>query len=310
MSFGKVGVLGRGIFNMILLAVLCGFDLSNATIPVEEIFNGGPPKDGIPALTDPTFETASEANYLDDGDRVIGVSINGQSKAYPLLILNWHEVVNDKIGGSAIVVTYCPLCGTGMVFNAVIDGARLEFGVSGKLYNSDVLLYDRRHESLWSQIGMKAISGDFVGTRLEHIAAENTTWNAWRKKHSNTKVLSLKTGYTRDYSRDPYADYAKTRKLMFPVKTQDSRLAPKDWVVGLILGDKARAYSLKALAKMRTDQLPVRDLLDGKEILVHYDPKSQSAQVTDVMGKQLASVQSYWFAWYAFYPETSLYSGG
>ncbi len=300
-SFKRVVVCAMSVL------LLCGFDLTNITIPKNEILDGGPPKDGIPALTDPKVIGANEASYLNEQDRVIGLFLGGESKAYPIKILNWHEVINDQMGNSSVVVTYCPLCGTGMVFDALIEGARLHFGVSGKLYNSDVLIYDRRHESLWSQIGMKAVSGHFVGTNLKHLPAEHTTWKAWRAKYPKTRVLSHETGYPRDYSRDPYADYANTRKLMFPVKNQDSRLGTKDWVVGIIIGDEARAYPFSELAKLAENQLPLKDSMNGKQLSVNYDHSNRSAQITDAAGAEIPSVQVFWFAWQAFYPETSLY---
>jgi len=124
------------------------FDLSRPRIPLSEIISGGPPKDGIPALTDPKFVIASQANFLDPKDRILGTAVGGEAKAYPIKILNWHEVVNDSVGGKPVMVSFCPLCGTGMIFDAFIQGERLLFGVSGKLYKSDVLFYDKKTDGL------------------------------------------------------------------------------------------------------------------------------------------------------------------
>ena len=148
-----------------------GFDVGNSSIPVAEILSGGPPRDGIPSIDDPHFITSDRADFLDPEDRVIGVSRNGEARAYPIAIMNWHEIVNDRIGDESIVVTYCPLCGTGMVFLAPPG---LEFGVSGLLYNSDVLLYDRQSESLWSQIMMQAVSGERLGEKLNLLPASRS----------------------------------------------------------------------------------------------------------------------------------------
>lgn len=128
-----------------------GFDLGNSSILVEDIKSGGPPKDGIPAIDHPKFLSASKAS-LSNNDRILGVHENGIAKAYPIAIMNYHEIVNDLFGNKAVVVTYCPLCGSGIAFNAKINDQTLSFGVSGLLYNSDVLLYDRETESLWSQL--------------------------------------------------------------------------------------------------------------------------------------------------------------
>jgi hypothetical protein len=128
------------------------FDLRRSLVPADEIHAGGPPRDGIPALTDPKFIPAAQADFLADEDRILGLNLGGEARVYLIAILNWHEIVNDRIGERAVAVTYCPLCGTGIVFDAQVDGRPMEFGVSGLLYNSDVLLYDRSTESLWSQI--------------------------------------------------------------------------------------------------------------------------------------------------------------
>jgi hypothetical protein len=279
-------------------------DLSNLSVPADEILSGGPPKDGIPALTDPEAVPAAEASFLQPSDRVLGVPLGGHSRAYPIRILNWHEVVNDRVGGSAIVVTYCPLCGTGMVFRAEAKGKRLYFGVSGLLYNSDVLLYDRETESLWSQLGMKAISGTCAGDTLEWLTVEHTTWKHWVRQHPNTDVLSLQTGYRRDYDRNPYADYDRSDRLLFPVANQDDRLPRKAWVVGVLRGKQAKAYPFRVLEKNPA----ITDEVNGEKISVLFNPEVRSARVVDARGDPIPSVQAYWFAWFAFHPDTALYS--
>lgn len=145
---------------------LNGFDISGALVPKSQIERGGPPRDGIPALTRPSMRAASKVDYLKPADRVLPLSLDGESRAYPIRILNWHEVVNDAVGARGVVISYCPLCGTGMVLDAQADGRSLEFGVSGLLYNSDMLLYDRQAESLWSQIQAQAISGPLKRSKL------------------------------------------------------------------------------------------------------------------------------------------------
>ena len=148
----------KGLCGLFTFIALCGFDTSRHSIPVDDIYDGGPGKDGIPAILHPKFISAEEADqtFLKKSDRILGIVQNGQAKAYPIKILNWHEIVNDRIGGASIVVTYCPLCGTGMVFDTKVNGRELTFGVSGLLYQSDMLLYDHQTESLWSQIKSEA----------------------------------------------------------------------------------------------------------------------------------------------------------
>lgn len=212
-------------------------------------------------------------------------------------------MVNDQLSGTPIVVTYCPLCGTGMVFRAERNGQRVLFGVSGLLYNSDVLLYDRETESLWSQLKMEAVTGPRLGEKLEWLPTQHTTWEIWRTAHPRTDVLSLNTGHQRDYGRDPYAGYAANSRLMFPVRHQDPRLAPKEWVAGVLINGQPKAYPLKRLPSGRM----LEDQIGGQAIHLTYDAEAQSVQVTDAAHAPVPVVQVYWFAWAAFYPETRLY---
>ncbi|PIQ90015.1 MAG: hypothetical protein COV72_00085 [Candidatus Omnitrophica bacterium CG11_big_fil_rev_8_21_14_0_20_42_13] len=283
---------------------LFGFDYSKHSIPTEQIHDGGPPKDGIPALTDPEFTSGNDAKYLGPKDRVLGISINGEAKAYPINILNWHEVVNDRVGGKDVLVSYCPLCGTGMVFDAHIKGIRSLFGVSGKLYNSDVLMYDKQTESLWSQIKMEAVTGPMTGEKLALLSARHTTWEAWRSQYPDTLILSSKTGYSRDYSRNPYAGYGQSPEIYFPVDHRDNRLPVKEWVVGVVINGQPKAYSFGRLTK---EKAAVEDVIADKEITVYFDKNNESAVVKDNNGNVIPSVQAYWFAWKVFYPQTELF---
>ena len=157
-----------------------GFNLSNATIPIDFIRDGGPPRDGIPSIDNPKFLPVKEAGFIEPTDRVLGINFNGVQKAYPVKILNFHEIVNDYCDDQTVVITFCPLCGSGVSFNAMIEDKPRTFGVSGLLYNSDVLLYDRESETLWSQIKGEAVAGPLVGKPLEIIPTYVTSWKAWR----------------------------------------------------------------------------------------------------------------------------------
>ena len=245
-----------------------GFDLSTATIPVDEILFGGPPRDGIPSIDAPQFINAQAADLQDD-DLVLGLEIGGDARAYPINILNWHEVVNDKFGELAVAITYCPLCGSGVVFDASIGDNVLQFGVSGLLYNSDVLLYDRQTESLWSQLLRRGVSGEYAKTEMRVLPAQHTTWGAWRKMHPQSRVLSPQTGFSRDYNQNPYSDYAQSKRLYFPIKPRGDSLKaqgesameeegaaddlhPKEWVLGVLANGAAKAYPFLELQKKRT----------------------------------------------------------
>lgn len=282
-----------------------GFDLTHHAVPPSQILPGGPPRDAIPALLHVRFESASRSQLKPD-DRVLGIAIGGKAKAYPVRILNWHEVVNDEIGGLPVVITYCPLCASGVAFERRVKGQTLVFGVSGLLYNSNVLLYDRQTESLWTQIGMRAVAGPRTGTRLRTIPLYHGTWSAWRARHPGTLVESFDTGYLRSYDRDPYAGYAASERLMFPVVPRSDRLPAKTLVLGVEKHGEFRAYPLDAL---RAASGPVRDQLGARRVRIVYDREAGTATVLDVKGREVPSLVTYWFAWSAFHPDTGLWRG-
>lgn len=283
-----------------------GFDLEGSLLPAEKILQGGPPRDGIPSIDQPKFLSAVQGG-LDPASLVVGITLNGESRAYPVAILNWHELVNDRIGTQALVISYCPLCGTALVFNAEVQGQTLEFGVSGLLYNSDLLLYDRQHLSLWSQITGEAISGPKAGQRLELLPAELTTWQRWHAEHPATLILSTDTGFNRDYSRSPYGDYDSNDRLYFPVEFLSQRYHPKERVLGVEIEGVFKAYPFAELAQRETQE-PLYDSLAGKLLRIEYDLPSRSGRVFDEAGKELPVINSFWFAWYGFHPQTAVYS--
>ncbi|WP_454753975.1 DUF3179 domain-containing protein [Cupriavidus necator] len=280
-----------------------GFDLHGALVSQDEIVNGGPPRDGIPALIAPRFVAASEATFLRSGDRVLSVLLNGVAKAYPERILIWHEIVNDEFNGEPLVVSFCPLCGTGAAHSARVDGKRLTFGVSGLLYNSNLLLYDKQTQSLWSQMLGKAISGPLKGAALMGFPITHTTWQAWQKEHPHTVVLSERTGYQRNYGFNPYSDYMTNAVVMFRVRQESHRFHPKEWVLGVGANGSFKAYPFTGLAKAGN---VVRDRVGGRLFEIRLDPATRSAQaVSD--GKPYPSQTAYWFAWFAFHPRTDAY---
>ena len=284
-----------------------GFELDGALIPASQIFSGGPEKDGIPAIDNPKFIKIGAASFMKDSDRVLGITINGTSKAYPIKILNWHEIVNDSIADVSFAITYCPLCGTGVAFNSNINGQILNFGVSGLLYNSDVLLHDRQTGSLWSQLLAKAVSGSHKGTVLEPLPIIHTTWANWKYLHTSSLVLSIDTGYKRSYSKDPYGGYERSRDLYFPVTNKaPARYHPKEKVLGLIVGKKNKAYPFLELNK--NNKSIFTDVINKKTFTIHWNNKEQTGYVTNEQGTIIPTVQSYWFAWYAFHPDTEVFT--
>ena len=286
-----------------------GFDLSNSVLPRDQILHGGPPRDGIPALSDPQMIEPEQARYIEPTDRIVGIRIGGSARAYPIAILNWHEIVNDEIDGRRFAITYCPLCGTAVAFDAVIDGKPTDFGVSGLLYNSDVLLYDRDSESLWSQIMGRAISGPRVGSRLKPLPISHTTWRDWYADHPDTLLLSDDTGYSRDYRRDPYAGYEKSRHTYFAVNNQaPDNYHPKEIVVGIDVDGVYKAYPFIELD--RQGKARFSDSVNGTRFDFDWDADNRSVTITDEAGNEVAGIQGYWFAWFAFHPDTRVFKAG
>lgn len=277
-----------------------GFDIGNATVSIE---SGGPPKDGIPAIDSPRFVSAQRAGLADD-DRVLGIVIDGSARAYPVRILNWHEVVNDRIGDRAVLITYCPLCGTGMAFEPMPGAGG--YGVSGLLHNSDVLLYDRATLSLWSQIMAQAVSGPLKGRELAPLPLIHTRWADWQRRHPATLVLSTQTGFDRDYARDPYAGYASVPRLLFDVQHRDDRFPPKEWVLGIRVRGQAKAYPFSVLDRVLGASGELNDVVAGERLRIRYDRGHGSAEAVDAQGRLLPGTMAFWFAWVAFHPRTEV----
>lgn len=302
---------GKSILAIVLAGlaffIVSGFDYSKHSIPIDDISDGGPGKDGIPSIDNPHFLSIAEADVslMRDPDRVLGFVFKGQARAYPIKILNWHEIVNDRVGGKAVVISFCPLCGTGMVFDASVKNRNLTFGVSGLLYQSDMLLYDHQTESLWSQIKSEAVTGSMTGARLKLLASTHTNWGTWKKKYPHTKVLSYKTGFRRPYDRDPYQGYESNSRLMFDVNLRNSKFHPKEKVIGIEIGGRAKAYPFSELGKVPS---PIKDVVNKISIEIHFDEKSNTAVIKDNKNKELPSVVGFWFAWHAFHPKTKIFT--
>lgn len=191
-------------------------DFSKHSIDYAEILSGGPPKDGIPSIDDPVFIPVSQSTNLDDKEPVIGLEINGDARAYPLRVLMWHEIVNDTVGQRPVTVTYCPLCNAALVFDRVIDGSADTFGTTGKLRNSDLVMYDRRTESWWQQFTGEAIAGEKTGTRLTLVPSRLESWERFKSRHPNGQVLVPNNSGMRNYGTNPYRGYdTMSRPFLF-----------------------------------------------------------------------------------------------
>ncbi|HEY2993237.1 MAG TPA: DUF3179 domain-containing protein [Methylomirabilota bacterium] len=256
-------------------AVTLRTDTSKALVPLDEIVSGGPQPDGIPAIDRPAFVSpAAAAAWLVPKEPVLALEVKGDARAYPLQILMWHEIVNDVVGGVPVTVTFCPLCNSGIVFERVVNGATVDFGTSGKLYKSDLVMYDRQSHSLWAQMEGRAIVGTHAGTRLTLIPANTISFEEWRASHPDGKVLSRDTGHSRSYGVNPYQSYDQPQLGPFLFHGRpDPRRPPKERVVGIKMGDAARAYPWPVLAERRV----VHDRLGDEDLVILYQPGTLSA---------------------------------
>lgn len=278
---------------------------SQIDVPLAEVLQGCPRRDCIPAIDAPRFLGATDPSAPDDDDLVMGIVRGDTARAYPLYILNFHEVVNDSIAGEPIAITYCPLCGSGLAFRRELDGKPVQLGVSGLLHNSDLILYDRATQSLWQQITGRAIAGPRRGQVLESVPVTVARWDEWRSAHPGTRVLSTDTGHQRDYTqKTPYGDYDRSEALMFPAnQAAGLRLHPKQVVHGVELDQGSAAVTERALAGGK----PVRMRAAGVELTWTrlVDGSVEVRRSGD--SRRLLPQRMFWFAWYSFHTDTVLH---
>jgi Protein of unknown function (DUF3179) len=249
-------------------------DFSKHAVSLDEFQSGGPPKDGIPAIDHPKFIAPPEASWLADREPVILVDRHGMARAYPLQILVWHEIVNDTVGGDPVVVTFCPLCHTALAFLRTVDGVVYDFGTTGNLRKSDLVMYDRQTESWWQQAEGMAIVGKLTGRRLEPIPAQLISWRAFREAYPQGTVLSRETGFHRSYGQNPYVDYDAINNQPFLYRGNlDRRLKAMERVVTVSLGGEDVAYPYADLSRV----LVVQDAVGGHPVVVLWAPGVSSA---------------------------------
>lgn len=261
------------------------------SIDLSQVLDGGPGKDGIPALTNPVFTDIVHADATTQKSDGILVTAGSVTKFYPYNVLVWHEIVNDVVDGKPLVVTFCPLCGSAIVFEAQVKGKSEHFGVSGKLYNSNLLMYDKTTESLWSQIQGEAVVGSLAGTKLSLYPSQIVSFKMIREKYPQAQILSIDTGYHRDYSFYPYGNYGNTNDLYFPISVTDTRLLAKEIMHVVNYNEHSIAFKVKDLkpgvvATVDVAGTKVTARIDGGEI-----------KVTEPGGKELPSYTTMWFAW-------------
>ena len=293
-------------------------NFAKRVVPLSEFQAGGPGKDGIPAIDHPRFAAVRSVDFLHSKEPVLELVVGERSRAYPLQILIWHEIVNDTVAGVPVAVTFCPLCNTAIVFDRRTAQGTLSFGVSGNLRNSDLVMFDRTTETWWQQFGGLGLVGDLAGTRLRTLPARIVSWADFRRAHPRGDVLTRETGFERSYGQNPYAGYDDAASPpFFPTKNaNDHRLAPKERVVFLQHGGQAAVVPHSALARGRTVTLK----LDGVSFVVRARGSVSSPLDTgaladgrailavDVLadGKPAAFDEPFWFAVAAFRPDARI----
>jgi hypothetical protein len=234
------------------------------------------PRDAIPAIKDPEFVPADESG-LDDNEPVVGITINGESRAYSVYLLNHHEIVNDKIGDTAFAVTWCPLANLAVVYNREIDGKEHTFGVSGKLLKNTLVMFDYETESLWPIAYGESVDGALTGRKLKNIpGCQKVPWGAWKKSHPDTLVLSYHGSRTIGY--DVYGEYHKNEKTgIYPARNIDARLGIKTNIIGIEVNDKHKAYPFYLFNKTAI----ITDEFEGMNLLVYRNNDTGTIKVYD-----------------------------
>lgn len=313
-NLGKELEMRRNSNEEVINRVNLKIEKDGAKIDLKDLLQGCPIKDCIPSIDDPVFESMAQAgSWLEDDDRVFILTFDGQTKIYPQRIMNWHEIVNDwypnesasAANRTAIAVTFCPLCGTATAFERRANGVITEFGVSGKLHNSDLVMYDRYEGSLWQQVSGEAISGPAARRDevVEPLFLITLDWSQAKEKFVDALVLSRDTGHNRDYGRYPYGTYEEDGDIYFRVGNEDNRLHPKAWVYGIIVNGQAMAYPEE---KLLESSGTIKDIVGNVAIEVTNDDGVISFRNVQT-DEEIVPLRGFWFAWAAFNPETELY---
>lgn len=318
---------------------------SDWLVPVSEVRDGGPGKDGIPSIDSPRFISVGDASFLKDDDLVIGIVKGDVVRAYPHKILDWHEIVNDNLNDNFVTINYCPLTGTAFGWSSIADGEKSTFGVSGLLYNTNLILYDRNTDSYWSQLKLECVHGDLIGDAPVVENVVETNWGTWKLLYPNTKVLSLETGFSRNYNNYPYGDYKTNHDFfIFTASPSNDALPNKERIYSIIDKNRSRVYQFQKFAGGKVIKEVFNDkdyLVVGNEKLINsfelsesqadlnfeYDFNNSEAFFKDDEGnkwsvfgraiegprkgevlKSSKSVVSFWFAIAAFYPDPKIYT--
>ena len=304
MLFGLIVVLLLSIYIILPRANTLPVPSNTDLIDEADLISGGPPKDGIPSIDNPTFTNSNEAAWLSDDANVFILIINETVRMYPQPILVWHEIVNDNVEGLPVAITYCPLAGSTIAYKRVINDKPVEFGTTGLLYNSNLVMYDRLTDSYWTQIRGEAVIGELSGMKLEKLPLQTMKWKDAKKRFPQAQVLSKETGFSRAYGTDPYTDYYEREEILFPVKNTQSEydLSTKTIIIGLTINNESRAYTEFDLITQRN----ITDTLGGETIKLMKEPDG-FLTITKRTGSTIPWERDFWFAWLAFHPNTTVY---
>lgn len=282
----------------------------NSRINLDELLNGGPPKDGIPSIDNPQFNDSSQTPFPDH-ELVIGVVINGEAKAYPFGIMNWHEIVNDTVGGINVTVSYCPLCDTIVVF----DRGETTYGVSGKLYQSCLVMYDRSDDTLYSQPWALGVVGKNVNVSLKRIPAVKTTLKNWLKKYPQSKILATETGYNRDYFRYPYGSYYTNKMLIFPVRNQEQLTThPKTIISYIWQADNQTPYNNFSGVSQQFNHAELEKLgskkvkLGDSQVIARWEKELETVIVEELDGTIISSSTAFAFVYHSFFGQSLIHT--
>jgi hypothetical protein len=279
-----------------------GFSLQGLTVDPKLIVEGGPGKDGIRSVDDPVFVELPEATWLAKETELLGVQVGEDARGYPVRMLEFHQIVNDEIGGQPIAVSYDPLAATPLAWSRRVDGKTLTFGVSGLLYNHNFLMYDRETQSLWCQFLGRAIAGPLAGKQLARVPIRQVTAGAWLTRVGDTGVLRHPDPEHIHYAQSPYSAYWLQDRTLFPVAARDERYHAKELVLGVVVGNVKRAYLGSILTR---EGGKVDERIKNKRVNVRYSSETGTFDYDVDPGVEVT--ESYWLAWKAFHPDTEIW---
>ncbi len=277
-------------------------DTSKASIPLDRILSGGPSKDGIPSINDPKFTSIADASSsISDDTFGLLLTVGETTRFYPFNILVWHEIVNDVVEGRPLAVTFCPLCGSAIAYDATLDGEPEIFGVSGKLFESNLLMYDKKTESLWSQSRGEAVVGERLGTKLEIYPAQMLSFADVKNTYPEAEILSDKTGHIRDYRGNPYGNYNENDDIYFPVSVRDTRYPLKELMYVVPFGEQSAAFPLKDIPAEGSIELA----MDGATLKATQVEHEYHVTVNGE-GEPLPGYFEMWFSWAQHHQEDGI----